>query len=94
MSRRLLACGLVTLMTLAGCAGAPKQSLNERADAIPAPTPSWGKYSVAGSRIPRQLDATGQPLTGSHIVTITDEDLQSSSGVLLGDKLSGGYSPR
>jgi hypothetical protein len=92
MSRRILACGLVSLITLAGCAGASKQSFNERASA--APTPSWGKYSVAGSRIPRALDAKGQPLTGSHIVTITEEDLQSSSGVLLGDKLSGGYSSR
>jgi hypothetical protein len=53
--------------------------------------PSWNKYYVAGSRIPRTLDAQGQPLTGSHVVTITDEELTNSSGVLLGDKLSGGY---
>jgi hypothetical protein len=46
---------------------------------------------VAGSRIARTLDPQGQPLTGSHIVTITDDDLQNSAGILLGEKLSGGY---
>jgi hypothetical protein len=57
-----------------------------------SPTPSWNKYYVAGSRIPRTLDAQGQPPTGSPIVTISDEEFQSSVGMLLGEKLGGGYS--
>lgn len=87
MRRHTVACGLVSVIVLTGCAGAPETSSNWSA----TPTPSWSKYYVAGSRIPRTLDARGQPLTGSQVVTITDQDLQSSSGILLGDKLSGGY---
>ena len=81
MSRLVSSCALIIPLsiTLAGCASSP------------AATPSWNKYYVAGSRIARTLDPQGQPLTGSHIVTITDEDLQNSGGVLLGEKLAGGY---
>ncbi|MBL8271357.1 hypothetical protein [Steroidobacter sp.] len=80
---------LTIALALTGCAHSPDsdQSLNQAFNQ----TPKWNKYFIAGSRIPRTLDAQGQPLTGSHVVTITDQDLQSASGVLLGDKLSGGY---
>ncbi|MFC4309563.1 hypothetical protein ACFPN2_10775 [Steroidobacter flavus] len=82
MPRSISTCALIVPLTiaLAGCATAPA-----------ATTPSWNKYYVAGSRIPRTLDAQGQPQTGTHVVTITDEELKNSSGVLLGDKLNGGY---
>ena len=86
MSRSCLVCGLMCV-ALAGCATSERQSV----DRPVARTASWNKYFVAGSRIPRQLDPSGQPLTGSHIVTISDEQLQRSSGVLLGEKLTGGY---
>ena len=92
MSRSHWLCGLmcVAVPVLSGCATSEPRSVGE--SARPAiRTASWNKYSVAGSRIPRELDANGQPLTGSHIVTITDEELQRSSGVLLGEKLTGGY---
>lgn len=81
MSGSYLVCGLLCV-ALAGCATSDRPATR---------TASWNKYSVAGSRIPRSLDPAGQPLTGSHIVTITDEQLQRSSGVLLGEKLTGGY---
>ena len=92
MSRSYWVCGLmcVALPVLSGCATSEQRSGDE--SARPAVrTVSWNKYYVAGSRIPRELDANGDPLTGSHIVTITDEQLQRSSGVLLGEKLTGGY---
>lgn len=38
--------------------------------------------NLAGSHIPRTLDAQGQPLTGSHVVTITEEELQNFGGML------------
>lgn len=92
MSRSVNACALIIpfAITLAGCAAAPEDASGHRASA--SPTPSWNKYYVAGSRIPRTLDAQGQPLTGSHIVTITDDELQNSAGMLLGEKLGNGYS--
>lgn len=92
MSRSYLVCGLMcaALPVLAGCATSEQRSAEGSARPV-ARTVSWNKYFVAGSRIPRELDANGQPLTGSHIVTITDEQLQRSSGVLLGEKLTGGY---
>lgn len=86
MSRSYLVCAL-TCVALAGCA----TSAQKPSDRPAVRTASWNKYFVAGSRIPRELDPSGQPLTGSHIVTITDEELQRSSGVLLGEKLTGGY---
>lgn len=95
MSRHTMACVIIVPVALiaVGCANSPQNLLGaEYARANVARTPAWNKYSVAGSRIPRQLDAQGQPNSGSHIVTITDEELQNSAGVLLGDKLSGGYS--
>ena len=92
MSRSNSAVALIIpfVVTLAGCAAAPDDASGDRASATP--TPSWNKDYVAGSRIPRTLDAQGQPQAGSHIVTISDQELQNSAGVLLGDKLSGGYS--
>jgi hypothetical protein len=92
MSRSVTACALIVplAITLCGCANAPEGTSAAHAHAL-ASTPSWNKYYIAGSRIPRTLDAQGQPLTGSHVVTITDEELRNSSGVLLGDKLNGGY---
>lgn len=92
MSRSNNAVALIIplVAALAGCATAPDDASGDRASATP--TPSWNKYYVAGSRIPRTLDAQGQPQTGLHIVTISDEELQNSAGILLGDKLSGGYS--
>lgn len=92
MPRCITACSLIIpfAITLVGCAAAPDSAPGQHAHA--SPTPAWNKYYVAGSRIPRTLDAQGQPRTGSHIVTISDEELQNSAGVLLGDKLSGGYS--
>jgi hypothetical protein len=93
MSRCVTTCALIIpfAITLAGCATAPDGASGAHARTIAAPTPSWNKYYVAGSRIPRTLDAQGQPLTGSHIVTVSDEELQNSAGILLGEKLSGGY---
>lgn len=93
MSRSVTTCALIVplILTLAGCGATPEGTTEKRAYAIASSTPSWNKYYVAGSRIPRKLDAQGQPQTGSHIVTITDEELRNSSGVLLGDKLTGGY---
>lgn len=91
MSRCILATGLLSAALLTGCAGTADRQLAAGASPTTARATAWNKYRVAGSRIPRTLDANGQPLTGSHITTVTDEDLQSSSGVLLGDKLSGGY---
>jgi starvation-inducible outer membrane lipoprotein len=90
MPRSITTCALLVplAIALAACANAPEGIRDARVHS----TPSWNKYYVAGSRIPRTLDAQGQPLTGSHIVTITDEELTNSSGVLLGDKLNGGYS--
>lgn len=90
MSRSVTACALIIpfAIALGGCAAAPDDASST--DASASPTPSWNKYYVAGSRIPRTLDAQGKPLTGSHIVTITDEELQNSAGMLLGEKLSGG----
>jgi hypothetical protein len=89
MSRSVTACALIVpfVIAIAGCAAAPKGSSQART--ITAPTPAWNKYYVAGSRIPRTLDAQGQPLTGSHVVTISDDVLKNSAGVSLGDKLSG-----
>lgn len=89
MSRSYLMCGLMCL-ALAGCATSEHRAAGGHASAVTR-VPSWNKYFVAGSRIPRQLDPSGQPLTGSHVVTITDDQLQRSSGVLLGEKLTGGY---
>jgi hypothetical protein len=89
MSRSYLVCGLMCV-ALAGCATSGHRSVDGSAKAVTR-TASWNKYFVAGSRIPRDLDPAGQPLTGSHVVTITDEQLQRSSGVLLGEKLTGGY---
>lgn len=90
MSRSVTAGALIVpfVLTLAGCAAAPEGTSAQRA----AQAPSWNKYYVAGSRIARNLDPQGQPQTGSHIVTISDEELQNSAGILLGEKLSGGYS--
>lgn len=90
MSRSVTSCALIVpiAITFVGCANAPEGTTRARSI---APTPAWNKYYVAGSRIPRTLDAQGQPQTGSHIVTITDEQLQNSAGVLLGQKLTGGY---
>lgn len=90
MSRLLVTCGLLAMTLLTGCASVPESQFGKRSSATAA-TPAWNKYHIAGSRIPRTLDAQGQPLTGSHVVTITDQDLQSSPGILLGDKLAGGY---
>ena len=90
MSRLKLISGLLLVVCAAGCA-----TTNEERAASASSTardPSWTKYTVAGSRIPRSLDAQGNPITGTHVVTITDQQLQNSNGVLLGDKLSGGYS--
>ena len=94
MSRSVTAGALVVplILTFAGCAAAPDSASAKRANV--APTPAWNKYYVVGSRIPRTLDAQGQPQSGSHIVTITDEELQNSAGMLLGEKLSGGYPSR
>jgi hypothetical protein len=94
MSRSVTTCALIVpfVITLAGCAAISADGIKEKhAYAIASSTPSWNRYYVAGSRIPRKLDAQGQPLTGSHIVTISDDELKSSAGVLLGDKLTGGY---
>ncbi len=91
MSRFIVTCGLLAMTFLTGCAGAPANQTGKSANAMAAPVTSWSRYYIAGSRIPRTLDAQGQPLTGSHVITITDQDLQSSSGILLGEKLSGGY---
>lgn len=95
MSRLTTTCALFVPITiaLAGCAAAPEGTW-EKKQATADRTPSWNKYYVAGSRIPRKLDPQGQPLTGSNVVTITDQALKESSGVLLGDKLSGGYPRR
>lgn len=74
---------------LSGCAVAP----SERAlSQPPKGDPAWMKYTVAGSRIPRSLDAHGQPNAAQPIVTITDKQLQESSGMLLGEKLGNGFS--
>lgn len=81
---------LAVPLTATGCAHSPDSA--QASSQASRQTPKWNKYFIAGSRIPRTLDAQGQPLTGSHVVTITDQDLQDSAGVLLGDKLSGGYS--
>jgi hypothetical protein len=89
MSRSALVCGLLCV-ALTGCATSGQGAVEGNGGPT-ARSPSWNKFFVAGSRIPRELDASGQPLTGSHIVTITDEQLQRSSGVLLGEKLTGGY---
>jgi starvation-inducible outer membrane lipoprotein len=93
MSRSVTSCALIVplVITLAGCGATPEGITEKPAYAIASSTPSWNRYYVAGSRIPRKLDAQGQPLTGSHIVTISDDELKSSAGVLLGDKLTGGY---
>lgn len=93
MSRSVTTCALIVpfVVTLAGCGATPEAATEKRAYAIASSAPSWNKYYVAGSRIPRKLDAQGQPLTGSHIVTISDDELKNSAGVLLGDKLTGGY---
>jgi hypothetical protein len=89
MPRSYLIIGLMCL-ALAGCATSEQRAAGGHTNAANR-APSWNKYFVAGSRIPRELDRSGQPLTGSHVVTITDEQLQRSSGVLLGEKLTGGY---
>jgi hypothetical protein len=75
--------GLAALL-LAGCATDGQQRV--------ASEPSWTKYTVTGSRIPRGVDRGGLPRTGTHVVTITDEQLQESPGMLLGEKLGNGFS--
>lgn len=83
--------GCVALTVLVGCGTTQERAGIERSGTNAAPTPSWNKFFVAGSRIARDVDASGNPLTGLHVITITDEQLRNSAGVHLGDKLSGGY---
>jgi hypothetical protein len=85
----MMVSGLLFVVLSAGCASNAERALSASSTAR---DPSWTKYSVAGSRIPRSLDSSGNPITGTHVITITDEQLQQSSGVLLGDKLGNGYS--
>ena len=80
-----IAC-LLTLAGLGGCATTIDQPEPVRAKVSP-----WGKYSVAGSRIPRERDANGNPMTGAPVAIITDEQLRDASGILLGEKLGGTY---
>jgi hypothetical protein len=79
---------------LSGCAAAPsgEAAFGKASSQPPKGDPAWLKYTVAGSRIPRSLDAHGQPNAAQPIVTITDRQLQQASGMLLGEKLGNGYS--
>jgi hypothetical protein len=85
----MMVSGLLLVMFSAGCASNSEQLATSSKST--ARDPSWTKYTVAGSRIPRQVDSQGQAITGSQVVTITDEQLQNASGILLGEKLGGVY---
>jgi hypothetical protein len=88
----MIVSGLLLVVFSAGCASNGSNDKLAQSSKSTARDPSWTKYTVAGSRIPRQVDAQGQPMTGSQVVTITDEQLQNASGMLLGEKLGNGYS--
>jgi hypothetical protein len=88
----MMVSGLLLVVFSAGCASNGSNEQLASSSKSTARDPSWTKYYVAGSRIPRQVDAQGQPITGTQVITITDEQLQNSSGMLLGEKLGNGYS--
>lgn len=58
---------LVAMLAATGCAGTPSRSESVSAGR----TPSWMKHHVVGSRIPREVDARGRPLSSDNVVTTT-----------------------
>lgn len=84
---------LILSAILFGCASAPgpQQANTTQAEHAKARqrvasrdrTPSWQKYQVSGSRIPRYLDASGRPLSADFVNSTTSEGLHMLPAVTM-----------
>lgn len=69
---------LALILSTAGCAASASKTKSASAAER---TPSWMKRDVVGSRIPRRIDAGGQPVSSDNVVMTSDEGLQNLPSV-------------